>query len=124
MFDIDIQNDLKQFVLNTISIQVVEKICKFVHIQKTIFRVKIYMEKLLVHQLRTLKMVLSEITTWCLFALLILLGFANPTTKNVQVKWNSVKIAVNQVKIRDVTYAYIEEMARTKIKCLIAEIFK
>lgn len=66
MCDIDIQNDLKQFVLNTISIQVVEKICKFVHIQKTIFRVKIYMEKLLVHQLRTLKMVLSEITTWCI----------------------------------------------------------
>lgn len=100
MCDIDIQNDLKQFVLNTISIQVVEKICKFVHIQKTIFRVKIYMEKLLVHQLCKLKMVLSEITTWCLFALLILLGFANPTTKNVQVKWNSVKsvlIAVNQV---------------------------
>lgn len=57
MCDIDIQNDLKQFVLNTISIQVVEKICKFVHIQKTIFRVKIYMEKLLVHQLRTLKII-------------------------------------------------------------------
>lgn len=63
MCDIDIQNDLKQFVLNTISIQVVKKICKFVHIQKTIFRVKIYMKKLLVHQLRMIKMVLSEITT-------------------------------------------------------------
>lgn len=131
MCDKDIHNDLIQFVLNTISIQVGEKSCKFVHFQKTIFRVKIYMKKLLVYQLRMFKMVLSEIKTWCQFVLLNLL--VNVSQIRKMYKWNEAQLNLFElqwimlkVEIQYVTYANTEEMARTKIKYmyLIAETIK